>query len=91
MTKTKEGRMTKQPQSKVLAKKSSLEKSGPIHWSAICRSLYMTGQMKDFKKGECWRVRKLLMAQVKLGNVEQIARGIYQIKPALLARLDRFE
>lgn len=73
------------------SKRPSPEKSGPIHWNAICRSLYMTGQMKDFSKGECLRVRKLLLAQIEVGNVEQTARGIYQIKPTLLARLDRFE
>ncbi len=72
-------------------KTKQLEKSAPIHWSAICRSLYMTGQMKDFSKAERWRVRKLLLSQLELGKAERTARGIYQIKPTLLARLDRFE
>jgi hypothetical protein len=67
------------------------EKTAPIHWNAICRSLYMTGHMKGFSKAECWRVRKLLLAQMRVGNVEQAARWVYQIKPRLLARLDRFE
>jgi len=48
----------------------------------------MTGQMKDFSKAECWRVRKLLKAKLETGQVEQTARGIYQIKPSLLAKLD---
>jgi hypothetical protein len=48
----------------------------------------MTGLMKDFSKTECWRVRKLLKAKLETGEVEQTARGIYQIKPRLLAKLD---
>jgi hypothetical protein len=48
----------------------------------------MTGLMKDFSKAECWRVRKMLKAKLETGEVEQAARGIYQIKPSLLAKLD---
>ena len=43
-------------------------KIAPIHWKDICRSLFMTGQMKDFSRAECWRVRKLLMAKVEQGQ-----------------------
>jgi hypothetical protein len=50
-----------------------------INWSIICRSLYMTGFMKDFSKGECLRVHKLLMAKVEAGDVEKTARGLYKI------------
>ena len=63
-------------------------KSAPIRWKDICRSLYMTGLMKDFSKSECFRVRKLLEAQMGKGTVEQISRGHYQIEPHLLAELD---
>ncbi|MCK1418904.1 hypothetical protein IVB55_39455 [Bradyrhizobium sp. CW4] len=59
-----------------------------IRWKDICRSLYMTGQMKDFSKAECFRVHALLEAKKAEGTVEQISRGHYQIKPALLAELD---
>lgn len=65
-------------------------KTAPIRWKDICRSLYMTGQMKDFSKAECFRIKKLLDAQMESGAVEQIGRGVYQIKPELLAELDAF-
>jgi hypothetical protein len=67
------------------------EKSAPIRWSIICRSLYMVGLMKDFTKAECWRVRKMLLSKLEEGTVEQLERGLYQIKPEILARLDNLE
>jgi hypothetical protein len=67
------------------------EKSAPIRWSTICRSLFMVGLMKDFTKAECWRVRKMLASKLEDGTVEQIDRGLYQIRPDILGRLDSLE
>jgi hypothetical protein len=67
------------------------EKSAPIRWSTICRSLFMVGLMKDFTKAECWRVRKMLVSKLDDDTVERLERGLYQIKPEILARLDSLE
>lgn len=48
----------------------------PVRWVDICHALAMTGYMKDFSKGECLRVSKLLMST---GNAEKVKRGLYRL------------
>ena len=49
-----------------------------VKWVDICRSLRMLGHMKDYSKGECLRINKLLNVQIAAGRVEKVARGRYR-------------
>jgi hypothetical protein len=42
----------------------------------------VAGLMKDYSKGECWRVRKLVVREMKRGKVEQVKRGVYRLTRA---------
>jgi hypothetical protein len=48
-----------------------------VKWADFCHSLYAAGQMKDFSKAECFRVREILLSN---GRVEQVGRGRYALK-----------
>ena len=50
-----------------------------LRWSDICRALRATGQMKDFSRGECFRVNGLLKQQIEAGKVERLKRGLYRL------------
>ncbi|MGO9047298.1 MAG: hypothetical protein ACLQFW_10480 [Xanthobacteraceae bacterium] len=47
-----------------------------MHWVEICRAAAMLGIIKDFSKGECLRLNKML-TQSK--HVKKLGRGRYQL------------
>jgi hypothetical protein len=49
----------------------------PVRWADMCRSWRMLGLMKDFSKGECLRMARLLDKEVKAGRVTKVRRGLY--------------
>jgi hypothetical protein len=50
-----------------------------VRWAEICRSLHIMGHMKDFSKGECWRIAKELKKRVAAGEARKIKRGLYAV------------
>jgi hypothetical protein len=50
-----------------------------FRWHDYCHSLKAIGLMANFSKGECLRVRTLLVDAITLGRVEQIGRGEYRL------------
>jgi len=50
-----------------------------LRWVDICRAWRLAGIMKNYSKGECFRVRKLLEIAIEQGKIRQIARGRYEL------------
>lgn len=46
-----------------------------IRWKDVCQSLRMAGYMKDFSRGECRRVAKVLRDGIAAGTVQHKKEG----------------
>ncbi|CAN7197894.1 hypothetical protein LJR010_000511 [Ensifer adhaerens] len=52
-------------------------------WAQMCRVLRAFGVMKDFSRGECFRISKELQKLIAEGKVQKVGRGRYHFLPTI--------
>jgi hypothetical protein len=57
----------------------TLRPENTFRWVEYCRSAWVLGHMKDFSKGECWKLARELQKQIEAGRVRRLQRGLYQL------------
>jgi hypothetical protein len=50
-----------------------------FRWVEICRIAYAMGLVKDFSKGEMFRLNKMVNEQIAKGTMRRMSRGHYQL------------